>query len=457
LHSCFELQFNDFDFESKIYIDVSSLIGKAITIITEHDPAEFEADSHYLRTPAGDDVEPVHSTKEPLEASPPHFEKASYWTVLSACLVVNIMTLVGVALVGMGSLRTSTTMQCGLSGFASGALLAVAAFLMLIESFHLTSEGWPEDETDSTWRWGMCLLAGFIAPLVGHLACDAVGLQPVACLKGTGPLITSSNHMHAHSVPKVTSVAIVSGAKRLELTAQSNSTTHEVSLDDSLECGPPPVSSLGDSRNGENSSIQKIDVHDDDASTSVLATTSVIATILGDFLHNFTDGVLIGSAFKLCSPTLGWAIVWASVAHEVAQELADFIVLTSPPLALPAGRALALNFAVGLSVVAGGLVVTAFEVSSPALGLILAFGAGTYIHLGAVISLPKALANMAPLLKDDKESRAHNWKHVTLVLGSFAVGAIAIGLILIDHKHCEAQSSDSLAMSGASESGHASH
>ena len=51
------------------------------------------------------------------------------------------------------------------------------------------------------------------------------------------------------------------------------------------------------------------------------AATTAFAICLGDFFHNFTDGVMIGTAFKLCSPAMAWGMVAASVGHEVAQEV----------------------------------------------------------------------------------------------------------------------------------------
>jgi zinc transporter ZupT len=46
-------------------------------------------------------------------------------------------------------------------------------------------------------------------------------------------------------------------------------------------------------------------------------TAVLLALCLGDFMHNFTDGVVIGAAFKLCSPAVAWGIVAGTCAHEV--------------------------------------------------------------------------------------------------------------------------------------------
>lgn len=48
--------------------------------------------------------------------------------------------------------------------------------------------------------------------------------------------------------------------------------------------------------------------------------------LAGDGLHNFTDGIMIAAAF-LANPGLGILTGLAIVAHEIPQEIGDFVVL----------------------------------------------------------------------------------------------------------------------------------
>ena len=48
--------------------------------------------------------------------------------------------------------------------------------------------------------------------------------------------------------------------------------------------------------------------------------------LIGDALHNFVDGVAIGAAF-LASVPVGIATAVAVIAHEVPQEVGDFVIL----------------------------------------------------------------------------------------------------------------------------------
>lgn len=57
------------------------------------------------------------------------------------------------------------------------------------------------------------------------------------------------------------------------------------------------------------------------AENGTSASAVLVALCLGDFMHNFTDGVFIGAAFKLCSPDVAWGIIWGTCAHEVRESI----------------------------------------------------------------------------------------------------------------------------------------
>ena len=67
-----------------------------------------------------------------------------------------------------------------------------------------------------------------------------------------------------------------------------------------------------------------------------------------------------------------------TIVHEVAQELADYIILTDAGKLSPFA-ALSLNFASGLSVMLGAIIVLATTLEHATVGLILAFGGGVYL------------------------------------------------------------------------------
>lgn len=109
--------------------------------------------------------------------------------------------------------------------------------------------------------------------------------------------------------------------------------------------------------------------------------------IFGDSLHNLIDGVAIAVAFQ-ASTELGIAATLAVAAHEIPQEIADFVVLRKSGFSR--GRALMVNFASALTAVLG--VLLAFVLGAaiePYEGIALAVTAGTFLYIAAVDMIPE--------------------------------------------------------------------
>merc|ERR1711988_1102060 len=140
---------------------------------------------------------------------------------------------------------------------------------------------------------------------------------------------------------------------------------------------------------------------------------------IGDFFHNLCDGFFMGAAFKGCGSSFGWGVTLATVLHEIPQELADYVLLTGPLLKLKPWQALASNFAAGLGVLLGTIIVLAADVGDSAIGILLAFGGGVYLHIGAVECMPKIY-----------DSRLSAPFRVLSIL-MFLFGSVAIGLVLL--------------------------
>ena len=77
------------------------------------------------------------------------------------------------------------------------------------------------------------------------------------------------------------------------------------------------------------------------------------SVLLGDSIHNFCDGVIIAAAF-LTDTRLGVVTSLAIIAHEIPQEVGDYIVLLNA--GFTRGKALLYNALSGLAAVAGGVV-----------------------------------------------------------------------------------------------------
>ena len=116
--------------------------------------------------------------------------------------------------------------------------------------------------------------------------------------------------------------------------------------------------------------------------------TAPMLILVGDGFHNFVDGVLIAAAF-IADPMLGITTTVAIIAHEVPQEMGDFLLLKNAGWSNT--RAFLANGASSLSAVLGGaLGFFVLNTVSVALPYVLVIAASSFIYV--------ALADIFPLL-----------------------------------------------------------
>merc|ERR1712107_660648 len=83
-------------------------------------------------------------------------------------------------------------------------------------------------------------------------------------------------------------------------------------------------------------------------------------------------------------------VLVGTAAHELAQELADYLVLTGPDAQLTPITALAMNFVSGMGVLLGTVIILASEVGNDAIGILLAFGGGSTCTLQPLSACPES-------------------------------------------------------------------
>ncbi len=111
------------------------------------------------------------------------------------------------------------------------------------------------------------------------------------------------------------------------------------------------------------------------------------SVLVGDSIHNFCDGVIIAAAF-LADPWLGVITALAIVAHEIPQEVGDFIVLLNAGFSR--AKALLFNALSGLAAVAGG--VLGYFVVGPWQDLfpyLLVVAASSFVYIAVADLLPQ--------------------------------------------------------------------
>jgi len=138
-----------------------------------------------------------------------------------------------------------------------------------------------------------------------------------------------------------------------------------------------------------------------------------MSVLVGDSIHNFCDGIIIAAAF-LADPHLGLVTSLAIVAHEIPQEVGDYIVLLNAGFSR--GKALLFNAISGLAAVAGGVlgyfVVGPWESLFPYL---LVAASSSFIYV--------AVADLIPQLQ-----RRLPWRETVLQLAWLAAG---LGLVVL--------------------------
>ncbi len=138
--------------------------------------------------------------------------------------------------------------------------------------------------------------------------------------------------------------------------------------------------------------------------------------LVGDGIHNFSDGVMIAAAF-LVDVRLGWLTTAAIAAHEIPQEIGDFIVLLNAGYTRT--RALFYNLLSGLSSVVGG--VGAYYLlaeSARFVPYVLMLAAASFIYI--------ALADLVP---DMHRQSMHKHRESVAQIVLMIVGVVIIALL----------------------------
>ncbi len=109
--------------------------------------------------------------------------------------------------------------------------------------------------------------------------------------------------------------------------------------------------------------------------------------LVGDSVHNFCDGVLIAAAF-LVSPQIGIVTALAVIAHEIPQEVGDYVVLLNAGFSK--AKALLWNALSGLAAVLGGVLgYLAAEPFADALPYFLVVACSSFIYVAVADLIPQ--------------------------------------------------------------------
>jgi len=152
--------------------------------------------------------------------------------------------------------------------------------------------------------------------------------------------------------------------------------------------------------------VEDCEVHDQHADAHDHGRSGMLI-LIGDSFHNFVDGILIAAAF-MENTQLGIVTALAVIAHEIPQEVGDFLILLHSGYSRT--RAFMLNLASSLAMFAGGLLAYfALQALQEWVQSILALAAASMIYV--------AVADLIPGLHKRPELKATLSQSVLIALG----------------------------------------
>lgn len=138
--------------------------------------------------------------------------------------------------------------------------------------------------------------------------------------------------------------------------------------------------------------------------------------LIGDFIHNFIDGMIIAASF-VNSVTVGVAATIAVIFHELPQEMGDYGILVYA--GFDRKRALLLNAGAAMSVVVGGIFGSIFLNAIENLeGYMVAFSAGAFLFLSA--------SELIPEMNKERDRGRALLQLIVLILGMATIYALGI-------------------------------
>ncbi|KAK9051188.1 hypothetical protein SSX86_027814 [Deinandra increscens subsp. villosa] len=177
---------------------------------------------------------------------------------------------------------------------------------------------------------------------------------------------------HHHHHKKNESLQDVNGDddKRLSETASAESLKTEKQSESSV------LRKRNTAKNGPESSmksqIEKEPVHSSSLVFGYL-------NLFSDGVHNFTDGMALGSAFLLYGSVGGWSRTLFLLAHELPQEIGDFGILVRSGFSV--SKALFFNFLSALVALAGTALALSLGQDPGQSSLIEGFTAGGFVYI----------------------------------------------------------------------------
>ena len=117
--------------------------------------------------------------------------------------------------------------------------------------------------------------------------------------------------------------------------------------------------------------------------------------LVGDAVHNLTDGMIIAGSFLVSVP-VGIATTVAVVLHEIPQEMGDFGVLLHSGMSIK--RALFFNFLTALTAIVGAVFILALKLDpKEVLQYVVPLVIGGFLYIASADLIPEMHKDVKPM------------------------------------------------------------